>query len=68
MHACSILLCISLNLLYYASLLNKKVSVRVWSPMVGLKVVYPILWVAGNVRDWYQSLGLKHWAGMGRVY
>jgi hypothetical protein len=49
MHACWILLCMSLNLLSYVSLLIKKVSVRVQSPRVGLKVAYPSLWVAGDV-------------------
>jgi hypothetical protein len=49
MHACWILLCMSLNILSYASLLNKKVPVRVRSPLVSLKVAYPGLWVARYV-------------------
>ena len=49
MHACWILMCMLLNLLSYASLLNKKVPLRVQSPMVGLKVAYPDLRVVGDV-------------------
>jgi hypothetical protein len=47
--------------------LNKEL-IRERSPRVGLKVVYPKLWVAGDVTDWYHSFWLKHWADMGQVY
>jgi hypothetical protein len=68
MHACWILLCMSLNLLSYASLIYKEgISMRKKSEG-GLAGSIPGLWLAGYVTVWYQSFWLKHRAGMGRVY
>jgi hypothetical protein len=67
MHACWILLCMSLNLLSYASLLNKEGIGKSTKSKGGLEGSMPRLWVAGDVTDWYQSFWLKHQAGMGRV-
>jgi hypothetical protein len=60
-------MCMSLNILFYASLYFKKVFVREINPRVGLQVAYLGMWVAEDVTDWYQSLWLKHRVGMGRV-
>jgi hypothetical protein len=67
MHACWILLCMSLNLLSYASLIYKEGINMKRSLRVGLQVASPDLWVVGDVTDWYQSFWLKHRAGMGQV-
>jgi hypothetical protein len=50
MHACWILLCMSLNIVsYFLLLILNKVSVRVQIPRVGLKVACPSLWVTRYV-------------------
>jgi predicted metal-binding membrane protein len=60
MHACWILLCMSLKSFILCILKFLKVSVSERSPRVGLKVACPGLWVAGYVTVWYQSFWLKH--------
>jgi hypothetical protein len=68
MHACWILLCMSLKSFLLCILKFQKVFVRERIPREGLKVACPDLWVSGYVTNWYQSFWFKQWVGMGWVF